>query len=199
MARKRLNKKKFIASHDFLNKAIDYKTIAVVLNAANSKLENKAHIGLKLPQVGEAQLEAHLPQPPQLQKLRCGLVFKICCALIALYFQKFFRLIAQFYTLNLILFNLDCNIDHKYRPSLTYCLLVIFCLIPQKMRCLHCVFKIQLRKLGCTLTWYENPIPQLQNCVALQLNQKVYCGSCAALQKLKKIRKLRILRCAFTG
>ena len=168
-----------------MNKAIDYKTIAVVLNAANSKLENEARIGLKLPQVGKAQLEAHLPQPPQLQKLRTK-VFKICCALIALYFQNFFRLIAQFYTLNLILFNLDCNIDHKCRPSLTNCLLVYFCLIPLKMRYLHCVFKIQLRKLGCALTWYENPIPQLRNCVALQLNQKVNCGSCAALQKLKK-------------
>ena len=29
------------------------------------------------------------------------------------------------------------------------------------------------------------------NCVALQLNQKVHCGSCAALQKLNK------LNCAF--
>ena len=37
-------------------------------------------------------------------------VFKIWCALIALRFQNFFRLIAQFYTLNLILFHFDRNI-----------------------------------------------------------------------------------------
>ena len=54
------------------------------------------------------------------------------------------------------------------------------------MRYLLCVEKFQLRKLGCALTWYENAVSQLQNRVALQLNQKVYCGSCAALQKLKK-------------
>ena len=45
----------------------------------------------------------------------------------------------------------------------------------------------KLRKLGCALTWYENAFPQLQNCAALQLNQKVHCGSCAAFQKLQKL------------
>ena len=129
--------------------------------------------------------------------------FKIHCALIALrliaqfytltlILFHFFRLIAQFYTLTLILFHFDRNID-KCRPSLADCLL--YC---QKMRYLHCVVKFKLRKLGCALTWYENAVPQLRNCVALQLNQKAHCGSCAALQKLKK-NKLRILRCAFTG
>ena len=54
------------------------------------------------------------------------------------------------------------------------------------MRYLNCVVKFQLWKLGCALTWYENAVAQLRNCAALQLNQKVYCGSCAALQKLKK-------------
>ena len=53
------------------------------------------------------------------------------------------------------------------------------------------VSKLQLRKLCCAFTWYENAIPQLRNCVALQLNQKAHYGSCAALQKLKK------LNCAF--
>ena len=53
------------------------------------------------------------------------------------------------------------------------------------------VVKFLLRKLGCTLTWRENAVPQLRNCVALQLNQKVLCGSCALLRKLKK------LNCAF--
>ena len=67
----------------------------------------------------------------------------------------------------------------------------IFLSKSQKMRYLHCVVKFQLRKLSCGLTWYENAVPQLRNCVALQLNQKVHCGSCAALQKLKKIN------CAF--
>ena len=41
MASKQLNKKRFIASHDSLNKAIDYKTIAAILNEANNKLENE--------------------------------------------------------------------------------------------------------------------------------------------------------------
>ena len=107
-------------------------------------------------------------------------VFKICCALIALRFQNFFRLIAQFYSLNLISFHFDRNIN-KCRPSLA----ILFCLKSQKMRYLYCVVKFQLRKLGCALTWYKNDVPQLRNCAALQLNQKVHCGSCAALQKQK--------------
>ena len=36
--------------------------------------------------------------------------FKLCYAVIALRFQSFFRLIAQFYTLHLILLHFDCNI-----------------------------------------------------------------------------------------
>ena len=115
--------------------------------------------------------------------------FKICCALIALHFQNFFRLKAQFYKLNLILLHFDRNID-KCRASLANHLL-FFRLKLQKMRYLHCVVIFQLRKLGCALTWYENVVPQLRNCVALQLNQKVHCGSCAALQRAKK------LNCAF--
>ena len=34
--------------------------------------------------------------------------------------------------------------------------------------------------------YYGITVPQLQNCVALQQNQEIHCGSCAALQKLKK-------------
>ena len=57
--------------------------------------------------------------------------------------------------------------------------------------------EISIAKLiGCALTWYENGVPQLWNCVALQLNQKAHCRSCAS--EIKQI-KLRILRCAFTG
>ena len=115
--------------------------------------------------------------------------FKICCALIALRFQNFFRVKVQFYTLNLILLHFDRNID-KCRACLANYLL-FFSPKLQKMRYLHCVVKFQLRKLGCALTWYKNAVPQLRNCVALQLNQKVHCGSCAALQKAKK------LNCAF--
>ena len=51
-------------------------------------------------------------------------VFKICCALIALRFQNFLRLIAQFYTLNLILFDFDRNFD-KCRSSLANYLLFL--------------------------------------------------------------------------
>ena len=51
--------------------------------------------------------------------------------------------------------------------------------------------KFRLRKLDCALTWCENAVPQLRNCVALQLNQKAHCGSCAGLQKSKKFN------CAF--
>ena len=93
-------------------------------------------------------------------------VFKICCALIVLRFQFFFLVIAQFYTLTLILFHFDCDMD-KCRPSLANYLL-FFCLKSQKMRCLHCVVKFQLRRVGWALTWYKNTIQQFQ------LNQKVY-------------------------
>ena len=70
-------------------------------------------------------------------------------------------------------------------------LVALFLSKSQKMRYLYCIVKFQLRKLGCTLTWNENAVPQLRNCVALLLNQQVHCGSCAALQKFKK------LNCAF--
>ena len=54
-------------------------------------------------------------------------VFKICCTIVALRFQFFFfRLAAQFYTLNLIFFHFDRNID-KCRPSSANYLL-FFCL-----------------------------------------------------------------------
>ena len=94
--------------------------------------------------------------------------FKICCAFIALRFQNFFRLKAQFYTLNLILLHFHRNID-QFRACLAKYLL-FFSLKLQKTQYLHCVVKLRLRKLGCALTWYKNSIPQLRNCVALQLN-----------------------------
>ena len=109
--------------------------------------------------------------------------FKICCGLIALRFQFFFRLKAQFYTLSLILVHFDRNSDKCWPYLANYFL--VFSLKFKKMRYLHCVVKFQLRKLGCALTWYEKTVSQLRNCVALQLNQKVHCGSCAALQKEK--------------
>ena len=50
--------------------------------------------------------------------------------------------------------------------------------------------------------WFKNAVLQLRNCVALPLNQKVYCGSCSALQNIKKLNcafcALRaLLRCVF--
>ena len=41
-------KKKFVASHDSFTKTIDYKTIALVLNAVSSKRENETCVSLKL-------------------------------------------------------------------------------------------------------------------------------------------------------
>ena len=114
---------------------------------------------------------------------------KICCALIALRFQNFFRLKAQFYALNLILLYFHRSIN-KFRTCLANYLL-FFSLKLQKTQYLHCVVKFWLRKLSSALTWYENAVPQLRNCAALQLNQKVHCVSCAARQKAKK------LNCAF--
>ena len=61
-------------------------------------------------------------------------------------------------------------------------LFTIFCKKLQKVRYLHCVVKFHLRKLGCALTWYKTAVLQLRNCVALQLNQNVHCGSCDVLQ-----------------
>ena len=52
-------------------------------------------------------------------------VFKICCALIMLRFQVFFRLIAQFYTFNLILFHFHRNIDTYWPSSANYVLFFI--------------------------------------------------------------------------
>ena len=57
----------------------------------------------------------------------------------------------------------------------------------EKMLHLHCVVKFQLRKLGCALTWYENAVPRLRICVALQLHEKVHCETCAALLLVEKI------------
>ena len=59
-----------------MNKAIDCKTIAVVLNAANSTLEIETRVGLKLPEVGEAQGATSAVAEVALQTK----VFKIRCA-----------------------------------------------------------------------------------------------------------------------
>ena len=126
------------------------------------------------PEVGKAQLKAQIATSALAEvALRFNVlfwniaevalrteVFKICCALIALRFQNSFQLIAQIYTLNLILFHFDRNID-KCPPFLANYLL-FFCLKFQKMRYLYCVVKSQLRKLNCALTWYENAVPQLR-------------------------------------
>ena len=68
--------------------------------------------------VGRAQLEAQLPQPPQLQKLRCGLVLILnLMRFKGAALSIFFRIITQFYTLNINVFHFDCNLD-KCRPFL---------------------------------------------------------------------------------
>ena len=83
------------------------------------------------------------------------------------------------------MFHFDRNID-KYWPFFSK-LSTLFLSQIQKNRYLHCDVKFLLGKLGCALTWCENDVPQLRNCVALQLNEEVRCGSFAALQKLKKL------------
>ena len=119
--------------------------------------------------------------------------FKICCALIAFRFQKFFRLKAQFYTLNLILLHFHWNID-KFRACLANYSL-FFSLKLQKTQYLHCAVKFRLRKLGCALTWNENTVPQLR-CASTESKTSLRKLRCAS--ESKKI-KLRILRGAFTG
>ena len=76
-------------------------------------------------------------------------VFKICCTSIAMRFHNFFRLIAQLYTLNLILFYFDRNI-YKFWPSLAKSLYFSSVKIAKKA-----VFAMSceiLRKLRCALT-----------------------------------------------
>ena len=92
--------------------------------------------------MGKAQLEAQSATSATSASAEVALrnkAFKICCALIALRFQFFFRLKAQFYTLNLILLNFHRNID-KFRASLANYLL-FFSLKLQKTQYLHCVVK----------------------------------------------------------
>ena len=140
--------------------------------------------------MGKAQL-------PQLRKLRCALIFyfktlrKLRCGLKSLKFVAlsfFFRLIAQFYTLNLILFYFDRNFD-KWRPSLANYSGYSFLpkIVKNAVFALCCEISIAKVRLRFNLVPYKNAVPQLRNCVALQLNQKVYCGSCAGVQKLKKL------------
>ena len=93
--------------------------------------------------VGKAQSEAQSATSATSAIAEIALqtkVFKICWALIALRFQFlffFFRLIAQFYILNLILFHFDRNIDECRRFLANY--LLFFCLKSQ-----NCVVGIVL-------------------------------------------------------
>ena len=106
--------------------------------------------------MGKAQLEAQSATSKTFGIAEVALrtkVFKICCVLIALRFQIFFRLIAQFYTLSLILFHFDYNIT-KCGLSLSN-----FALFLSKILYLQCVVEFQLQKLGYALTWYENDAP----------------------------------------
>ena len=49
--------------------------------------------------------------------------------------------------------------------------------------------KFQLRKLSCALTWYENAVPHLRNCVATE--------SKSSLRKLRCDSEIKKLNCAF--
>ena len=133
-------------------------------------------------------------------------VFKICCALIALRFQNFFRLIAQFYSLNLISFHFDRNIN-KCRPSLAIicsflsqiaknAVFVLCCEISiaevrlrfnlvqkwrsaiAELRCASTESKSSLRKLRCTS---ETKKLNCAFCAALLLVEKIFALCCVAL------------------
>ena len=86
---------------------------------------------------------------------------------------------------NVLVFHFDCHIDQS-RPSFANYLLFFRPKSRKKngVFALCCGISI-VKIIGCILTWYKNAIPQLRNCVVLELNQKVHCGSCDALQKLK--------------
>ena len=133
-----------------------------------------------------------------LRKLRCGLKsLKIVALKLRCAFIIFFRLVAQIYKLNLVLFHFDRNID-ECRPLLASCLF-FFCLKPQKRGTCIVLRNFNCGNLGCALACYKIFFP---NCgVALLFNWikiKVLSGSSAALKTLKKI-KLRILCRTFTG
>ena len=70
--------------------------------------------------------------------------------------------------------------------------LLFFCLKSEKMQYLHCVVEFQLRKLSCTLTWYENAVPQLR-CASTESKSSLRKLRCAS--EIKKIN-MCILRCA---
>ena len=76
-------------------------------------------------EVGKAQVEAQSTTSATSAIAEVALrtkVLKVCCALIALRFQTFPRLIAQFYTLNLILFDFDRNFDECQSSLASYLL-----------------------------------------------------------------------------
>ena len=60
--------------------------------------------------------------------------------------------------IELILFNFDRSIYHKYQPSLTNCL-PFFCLLSQKMQCL--CYEISIAEVSLCFNLDENPIPEL--------------------------------------
>ena len=127
-------------------------------------------------------------------------VFKICCASISLSFQIFFRLKAQFYTLNLILPHLDRNVD-KCRPCLANDLL-FFSRISKKnavfaLCCEISIAEVRLRfslvrkcgsaiaELRCASTESKSLLPKLR--AALQNLKKSNCTICTALLQFEKI------------
>ena len=115
-------------------------------------------------------------------------VFKICCTLIALRFQIFFRFIAQFYTLNLILFHFDRNVN-KCRPSLAIICSFLSQIAKNAVFALCCEISVTQARLRFNLVRKcRSAIAELR-CASIELKSSL--RSCAELQKLKK------LNCAF--
>ena len=138
------------------------------------------------------RLEAQLLLPPQLQKLLFHFLFQNGRSCI----QKFVRLIAQFYKLNLTLFYFDCNI-HKCLPfSANYLLFFLSKLTKNAVFALY--YKISIAEVGLrfNLVWKCcSAIAQL-HCTLNESKSLLWKLLCAS--EIKKI-KLRFLHRAFTG
>ena len=146
--------------------------------------------------VGKAQLETQSATSTIAEVAMRTKVFKICCGLIALHFQNFFQLIAQFYKLNLILFHFDRNIDQCRPFFLATCLLFSVKIAKNAVFALCC--EISITKVGLRFNLVRkcrSAIAELR-CPSTESKSSSRKFRCASA--IKKIN-LRILRCAFTG
>ena len=106
-------------------------------------------------------------------------VIKICYAFIALRFQNFFRLIAQFYPLNLILLHFNRNTD-KFWPSLANYLLFFLSKIVKNAVFQFC-FEIFIAKVRLRFNLVRKCRSAIAELRCALTESKVHCGSCAAL------------------